>query len=136
MGKFRIKWGENEIEYEGENSNLKYAEALATLKQEEGPSEHKKPSDPTKGPPNKEPDKSAKGLPRKGIFAPEIVKLVDAGFFKLPQKRSSQEVQEELHNRGIPTSGKNTQILMALKRLLRSRLKGTKTKDGWVFWQE
>jgi len=130
LGRFKLRWGDNEIEYEGEDSTKKYEEALTLFKITDTRSQL-----PPEGDSEKE-VKKERGPPRKGIFAPEIVKLVEEKYFKLPHKRSLQNVQKALQERGIPVSGKSSQILMALKRQLRTKLKGTKTPDGWTFWQE
>jgi hypothetical protein len=130
MGKFRIRWGDAEIEYEGMDSDKKYAEAIELMK-----------VSPLNAPEREslKPPKTAqvqRGGFKKGIFAPEIKKLVEAGFFKLPKRRKTSDVVKALSDRGIPVSGKEEAILNATKRLLRSSLKGTKTDEGWTFWQE
>lgn len=129
MGRFRIKWGDNEIEYEGQDSDSKFDEAFKRL-------EGAKQSHTVVRKEEEKETKSARGGVRKGLFAPEIKKLLDEGFFKLPHKKTVAEVQKALEDRGIPVQGKGSQIVTASKRLLRRGLKGTKTPEGWVFWQE
>ena len=129
MGRFRIKWGDNEVEYEGADSDRKFDEAFNRL-------ESAKPSHNIVRKEEEKEGKDGRGGLRKGLFAPEIKKLFEEGFFKLPNKKTVAEVQKALEDRGIPVQGKGPQIVTACKRLLRRGLKGTKTPEGWVFWQE
>lgn len=128
MGRFRIKWGDSEVEYEGPDSEKKFDETFNRL-------ESTKQS--RQAPNGKDEEvKSGRGGLRKGLFAPEIKKLFDEGFFKLPNKKTVAQIQKALEDRGIPVQGKGPQIVTASKRFLRRGLKGTKTPEGWVFWQE
>jgi hypothetical protein len=129
LGRFRVKWGDREIEYEGTDSDAKYLEALELVKAPTEPSSQK--HDTQHKP---EADKTHTGG-RKPLFAPEIVKLIDEHYFRLPNKRTVKDVIKTLQDRGLPVSGKYAQTQTALKRLLKDRLKGTKTEEGWIFWE-
>lgn len=131
MGKFRLRKGDIEVEYEGSDSEERYEAALQWIGSESvvtnagkgiKSAEEKKPS--------------VKGGSRTAIFAPAIKSLLAEGFFKLPKKRVITEISAALRDKGIPVSKKETQIVMACKRLLGKGLKGTKDGDKWVFWED
>jgi len=133
MSRFRIKRGEAEIEYEGcsEDVNDKYKEAFEWLKS--APLKgSKKDLEGVKG---KE-QGGKRGGAQKALFAPKIDELIREDYFKLPNKRKISDVLRALMEKGLPVTGKDDAVLIALKRRLGKTLKGTKEKDEWVFWTE
>ena len=63
--------------------------------------------------------------------------LIREGFFKLPNKRTTEDVAKALEDRGLSTKGKESKIANSLaRRVKRGTLKKTKTTDGWVYWTE
>jgi len=71
------------------------------------------------------------------IWSPAIDRLIQKGFFKLPNRRTRKDVEKALEDRALPVKGKARQIITALTRKVRKGdLKGTKGPDGWTFWTE
>jgi len=63
--------------------------------------------------------------------------LIRQGFFKLPNKRTIEDVAKALEARGLTTKGKESKIANSLaRRVKRGVLKKAKTSDGWVYWTE
>ena len=63
--------------------------------------------------------------------------LIREEFFKLPNKRTMEDVAKAFEARGLPTKGKENKIANSLTRKVkRGFLKKTKTSDGWVYWTE
>ena len=63
--------------------------------------------------------------------------LIQEGFFKLPNKRTREDVAKALEARGLSTKGKEERILGSLnRRVKRGVLKKAKRPDGWVHWTE
>ena len=128
-GRFRIKNGEIEIEYEGpiKEVNQRFEKVLGLVvsrkeKKLEAETEEKK---------------SKRGGRRKPIYAPKIRDLINEGFFK--SKKSLDEVIKKLESLGVPTRGKRTSIRNALIREAGkkdSALKATKEDDTWYFMQD
>jgi hypothetical protein len=133
--RFRVKSGEQEIEYEGPLSevNKRYEKAFEWMK-----------SQPTKGNGSKKktPKQSEKedkrGGVRKAIYPPTIKKLKEEKWFK--PKKSLDDVIKKFESVGLPTKGKKRNaILTALRadtRKKNSVLKGTKEDDTWYFLQD
>lgn len=80
--------------------------------------------------------KDIRGGARKDMFSSKIDELIDAGYFKLPNRRKVADVLKALMERGLPTSGKERAVLMSLKRRLGRTITGTKEGEEWVFWTE
>ncbi len=75
------------------------------------------------------------GAPK--IWAPAIDNLIQDGFFKLPNKRTREDVAKALEARAISTKGNTGIIVNTLtRRVKKGVLKGTKGTDGWVYWTE
>jgi len=63
--------------------------------------------------------------------------LIREGFFKLPNKRTIEDVAKALEARGLSTKGKENKIANSLARRVKKRvLKKAKTSDGCVYWTE
>lgn len=63
--------------------------------------------------------------------------LIREDFFKLPNKRTREEVAKALENRGITTEGKEGRIANSLsRRAKKGVLKAAKGAEGWVYWTE
>lgn len=133
--RFRIKSGEQEIEYEGplKEVNKRYEKALEWLQ-----SQSTKQTDSKEKPPKQGEKEDKRGGVRKAIYPPEIKKLKEEKWFK--PRKSLEEVIKKLDSIGLPTKGKKRNaILTALKADTRKRdsvLKGTKEEDTWYFWQD
>lgn len=66
-----------------------------------------------------------------------IESLVREGFFKLPNKRTREDVVKALEAKGLPTEGKESRIANSLtRRVKKGVLKAAKGPDGWVYWTE
>jgi uncharacterized protein (DUF362 family) len=75
------------------------------------------------------------GAPK--IWAPAIDSLIRERFFKLPNKRTREDVAKVLEARAISTKGNAGVIANTLtRRVKKGVLKGTKGPDGWVYWTE
>jgi len=63
--------------------------------------------------------------------------LIREGFFKLPNKRTIEDIAKALEIRGLSTKGKESKIANSLARRVKGGvLKKAKTSDGWVYWTE
>jgi uncharacterized protein (DUF362 family) len=63
--------------------------------------------------------------------------LVQEGFFKLPSKRTREDVTKALEAKMITTKGKEGRIANILARRVKTGvLKAAKDQDGWVYWTE
>jgi uncharacterized protein (DUF362 family) len=63
--------------------------------------------------------------------------LVQEGFFKLPHKKTREDVAKALEARGIPAKDKKNEIEGILaRRVKREVLKAAKDPEGWVYWTE
>ncbi len=132
--RFRIKSGEQEIEYEGplNEVNKRYDDALEWLTSRPDEATGSKKED------RKEVKKEDKrGGLRKAIYPPEIEKLKKVNYFK--PKKSLDDVIKKFESTGVPTRGKRTAIRNALiydSRKQGSTLKATKEDDTWYFMQD
>ena len=71
------------------------------------------------------------------IWAPTIDRLIEDGFFQLPNKRTRKDVVKAFEARGISTKGNIGIIATTLTRRVRKgKLKATNESDGWVYWTE
>src|SRR3989304_4407053 len=111
--RFRIKNGEIEIEYQGPTKEVaeRYREAFGWLKsvpRDEGEKTPKKKNeiatDRKKGPRTSE------------IWSPAIDSLIHEGFFKLPKRRTKEEIAKALEDKALPVQGKNKMITQTLTR--------------------
>jgi len=132
-GRFRIKNGEIEIEYEGpiKEVNQRFEKVLGWIM----PRKEKMPEAGVTE--EKEKKKSKRGGRRKPIYPPVIKRLMKEGFFK--QKKSLDEVIKKLETMNVPTRGKRATIRNALVREAGkkgSTLKATKEDDTWYFMQD
>ena len=63
--------------------------------------------------------------------------LIREGFFKMPNKRTIEDVAKALEARGLSTKGKESKIANSLaRRAKKGALKKAKTSDGWAYWTE
>jgi len=63
--------------------------------------------------------------------------LIQEGFFRLPNKRTREDVAKALEGRAISTKGKEGRIANSLsRRVKKGVLKAAKSPDGWVYWTE
>lgn len=63
--------------------------------------------------------------------------LIQEGFFKLPNKRTREDIAKALEARGLSTEGKEGRIASSLsRRVKKGVLKATKGPNGWVYWTE
>jgi uncharacterized protein (DUF362 family) len=61
--------------------------------------------------------------------------LIQEGFFKMPNKRTREDVAKALEARGLSTEGKEDRIAKSLsRRVKKGVLKATKGPKGWVYW--
>ena len=75
------------------------------------------------------------GAPK--IWASAIDSLIQEGFFKLPNKRTREDVTKALEARAISTKGNAGIIANTLtRRVKKGVLKAVKGPDGWVYWTE
>jgi hypothetical protein len=59
------------------------------------------------------------------------------GFFKLLNKKSTEDVARALEAEGISTKNKEDKIASILtRRVKRGILKAAKGPNGWVYWTE
>lgn len=75
------------------------------------------------------------GAPK--MWAPAIDGLIREGFFKLPNKRTREDVRKVLKVRSVPVEGNMNLVVTTLtRRVKKGALKASKGTDGWVYWAE
>jgi len=63
--------------------------------------------------------------------------LIQEGFFKLPNKRTIEDVTRALEAKGLPAKGNESKIADSLaRRVNKGVLKKAKGHDGWTYWTE
>jgi hypothetical protein len=63
--------------------------------------------------------------------------LISEGFFKLPKKRTIEEVARALETKGLSTNGKEGKIVNSLnRRVQKGVFRKARGPDGWVYWAE
>jgi hypothetical protein len=69
------------------------------------------------------------------VWAPNIDKLIENGFFKLPNKKTRKDVIRAFETKGISTKGNTGVIATTLtRRVKKGKLKFAKDPDEWVYW--
>lgn len=69
--------------------------------------------------------------------AKALDKLIRQGFFKLPNRRTREEVERALEEDDARAKGRSKMIYTNLRRRMKmGRLKGAKGPDGWSYWRE
>jgi hypothetical protein len=132
VGKFRVKLGDTEIEYEGEDSESKYQAALDWLNktpQKERVKEDKahKESEDT------EVKSSKRGGIRSAVVSPKIDQLIEGGWFS--EHRTIDDVMAELKRLVVPGADK-TNVTNALKRRVGKTLETVMDNEVQVFWSK
>ncbi len=75
------------------------------------------------------------GAPK--MWAPAIDGLIQEGFFKLPKKRTGEDVRKALKARSVPVEGNMNLVLTTLRRRIeKGVLKAKKEPEGWTYWSE
>jgi len=75
------------------------------------------------------------GAPK--IWAPAVDGLIHEGFFKLPNKRTREDVKKALKARSVPVEGNMNLIVNTLtRRIEKGMLKAEKGSEGWIYWTE
>lgn len=75
------------------------------------------------------------GAPK--MWAPAIDGLIREGFFKLPNKRTREDVRKALKDKLIPVeSNMNLVVTTLTRRVKKGVLKAKKGLDGWIYWTE
>ncbi len=68
-------------------------------------------------------------------WAPGIDSLIQEGFFKLPNKRTRDDVAKALKAKGIRAKGNRSMMITTLsRRVKKGKLKASRDADGWVYW--
>jgi hypothetical protein len=71
------------------------------------------------------------------IWAPAVDRLIREGFFKLPNKRTREDVTKVLKTRSVPVEGNMNMVLTTLtRRVKKGALKAKKEPEGWTYWAE
>lgn len=66
-----------------------------------------------------------------------IDSLIQKGFFKLPNKRTREDVAKALETKGLRTKGNAGVIATTLtRRVKKGKLSAIKGVDGWLYWTE
>jgi uncharacterized protein (DUF362 family) len=70
-------------------------------------------------------------------WAPAIDGLIQEGFFKLPNKRTKEDVRKALKAKSVPVEGNMNLVVTTMKRRVKKEILKTKIeKDGWIYWTE
>jgi hypothetical protein len=73
------------------------------------------------------------GAPK--MWAPAIDGLIKEGFFKLPNKRTREDVKKALKARSVPVEGSMNLVVTTLeRRVKKGTLKARKEPEGWTYW--
>ena len=73
------------------------------------------------------------GAPK--MWAPAIDSLIQEGFFKLPHKRTREDVKKALKAKSVPVEGNMNLIVTTLeRRVKKGMLKAKKEPEGWIYW--
>lgn len=71
------------------------------------------------------------------IWSSAIDGLIQEGFFKLPNRRTRDDIKKALQAKSIQTEGKAGMIATTLTRKVKKGvLKASENSDGWVYWAE
>jgi uncharacterized protein (DUF362 family) len=71
------------------------------------------------------------------IWAPAVDRLIREGFFKLPNKRTREDVRKVLKTRSVPVEGNMNLVITTLtRRVKKGMLKAKKEPEGWTYWTE
>jgi len=71
------------------------------------------------------------------IWAPAVDRLIREGFFKLPNKRTREDVRKVLKARSVPVEGNMNLVITTLtRRVKKGMLKAKKEPEGWIYWTE
>lgn len=75
------------------------------------------------------------GAPKR--WAPAIDNLIREGFFKMPNKRTREDVKKALKAKSIPVEGNMNLVVTTLtRRVKKGVLKAVNGSDGWIYWTE
>jgi hypothetical protein len=138
--RFKVKVGSVEIELEGPEEKVisEYTKAFdwaSTQKTPQVDVENTEDADQTE----KVEKQDKRGGVRPQTVAPTIKALITSEYFKLPNRRSIENVLEEFKKKGLPYTGKkqHNAVLISLKRRLQDgTLKGHEEEGKWTFWAE
>jgi uncharacterized protein (DUF362 family) len=71
------------------------------------------------------------------IWAPAVDRLIREEFFKLPNKRTREDVRKVLKARSVPVEGNMNLVITTLtRRVEKGMLKAKKEPEGWIYWTE
>lgn len=71
------------------------------------------------------------------IWSSAIDSLIQEGFFKLPNRRTRDDIKKALQAKSIQTEGKASMIATTLTRKAKKGvLKASESSNGWVYWAE
>jgi len=71
------------------------------------------------------------------IWSSAIDSLIQEGFFKLPNRRTIDDIKKALQAKSIQTEGKASMIATTLTRKAKKGvLKASESSNGWVYWAE
>ena len=63
--------------------------------------------------------------------------MIREGFFKLPNKRTREDVKKALKARSVPVEGNMNLVLTTLKRRVKKgMLQAEKEPAGWTYWTD
>jgi uncharacterized protein (DUF362 family) len=75
------------------------------------------------------------GAPKR--WAPAIDNLIREGFFKMPNKRTREDVKKALKAKSISVEGNMNLVVTTLtRRVKKGVLKAVNGSDGWIYWTE
>ncbi|MDH5481862.1 MAG: DUF362 domain-containing protein [Candidatus Bathyarchaeota archaeon] len=75
------------------------------------------------------------GAPK--MWAPAIDGLIEEGFFKLPNKRTREDIRKALKAKSVPVEGNMNLVVATLtRRVKKGMLEAKKEPEGWIYWTE
>jgi len=70
-------------------------------------------------------------------WAPAVDRLIREEFFKLPNKRTRDDVRKVLKTRSVPVEANMNLVITTLtRRVKKGTLKAKKEPEGWTYWTE
>ena len=130
MGRFKVRLGEAEIEYEGEDSGMRYDAAIQWVESVSG-GESSERLPKNKGRVN-ELKESKRGGQRSAVIGPALDALIDGGWMN--QHRNVASIMEELKSKGTPGVTNRNVNVACMRRVRAGKLDTILDQGQRVFW--
>lgn len=129
MGRFRLRTGDTEIEYEGEDSQEKFESSFAWIKSV--PQTQSAPVKVKTQAGGGQID-TKRGGQRSAVIGPAIDELIGSGWFK--EHHKVPDIVKELKSRGTPGVTNENVNVACMRRVKSKKLDTILEKDQRIFW--